>query len=200
MNLNQQSSTKTNSPRSPRRCLALFILLVFMLFVGCFQVYIFHSTTYHEGALMATFYERKDNIIHLAAEKVHNDISLQTDVKRNNVIQTNRNQTDVIVYLAQFSEFHSSYGFQKDSSKESITGLSKLSKSLELLYQNYADDFPLCDVIIFYTDNRPDNETISKLTRNRPQIQFRELRGKWWTLPHGLKAIERFKWNRPAFR
>jgi hypothetical protein len=26
------------------------------------------------------------------------------------------------------------------------------------------------------------------------------LRGKWWSLPHGLKAVERFTWNRPAFR
>ena len=194
MNLNQRSPIKTNSPRSSRRLLALHILLAFILVAGCLQIYIFHSRT----APVASFDGRQSNE-HLVTERIHRDSTFQTDVS-SNFIKANGKQTDVIVYLAQFSEFHSSYGFQKDSSKGSITGVTKLSKSLDLLYQHYVEDFPLCDVIIFYTDGPPGNETISKLTRNRPQLQFRELKGKWWTLPHGLRAIERFKWNRPAFR
>jgi alpha 1,2-mannosyltransferase len=111
-----------------------------------------------------------------------------------------KKHTDVVVYLAQFGEYHSSYGFQLNADKESITGLSKLNKSLELLYSNYINHFPSCDVVIFYDKQHgPDNQTMAELHRHRPQLKFRELKGKWWNLPHGLKPIDRYKWNRPAF-
>jgi alpha 1,2-mannosyltransferase len=115
--------------------------------------------------------------------------------------QSKMNQhKDVIVYLAQFGKYHTSYGFQQNANRESITGLSKLNQSLELLYTNYIDSFPSCDILIFFdADHGPDNETMAELRQNRPQLQFRELNGNWWELPHGLKAADRFQWNRPAF-
>jgi hypothetical protein len=41
-------------------------------------------------------------------------------------------QNDVIVYLAQFSNAHSSYGEQFDAASKNITGLSKFKRSLDL--------------------------------------------------------------------
>ena len=45
--------------------------------------------------------------------------------------------TDAIVYLAQFSQHHSTYGAQHDIENNTISGNSKLIKSLDLLYLNY---------------------------------------------------------------
>lgn len=105
--------------------------------------------------------------------------------------------TDVIVYLAQFGH-HSSYGKQTDG-KVQITGASKLEKSLDSLYTNYVDHFP-CDVIVFYgEDNEPDAELFKKLQQGRPRLQFRQLNGKWWSLPHGLKEEDRKDWFLPAY-
>ncbi|KAL7527348.1 hypothetical protein ACHAXR_001909, partial [Thalassiosira sp. AJA248-18] len=113
--------------------------------------------------------------------------------------ETNHKNTDVIVYLAQFGN-HSSYGAQYDAKRKAITGLSKLNQSLELLYTNYVYQFPT-DVIIFYDhlSNAPDAATIEALQRNRPQLQFRSLDEKWWSLPHGLQSWQHMFWNRPAF-
>lgn len=41
-------------------------------------------------------------------------------------------EKDVIVYLAQFSNVHSSYGAQSDATSKNITGLSKFKRSLDL--------------------------------------------------------------------
>lgn len=114
-----------------------------------------------------------------------------------------KKNTDVIVYLAQFGN-HSSYGAQYDAkSKRAITGLSKLNKSLELLYVNYVYQHPDVDVIVFYDpDSAPaDDETIAALRRNRPNLQFRSLEPveKWWSLPYGLRSWEIILWKRPAF-
>ena len=107
------------------------------------------------------------------------------------------NGADVIVYLAQFGH-HSSYGKQTDGVHQ-ITGSSKLEKSLMTLYANYVDDFP-CDVIVFYgEDNEADPELFEKLQKDRPRLQFRQLTGKFWELPHGLKAENRNKWFLPSF-
>ena len=42
------------------------------------------------------------------------------------------NSRDVIIYLAQFSEVHSSYGAQSDATHNNVTGLSKFKRSLDL--------------------------------------------------------------------
>lgn len=174
------------------RSLLPCILLFLMLSVGFLQIYIgtVHTKTFHHQ-------------FHRDATKRKHRRESTLQASSNSIISVsnNKNHTDVIVYLAQFGKFHTSYGLQKDANKETITGLSKLNKSLKLLYINYVNDFHSCDILIFYdTEHGPDNETMIELKRNRPQLQFRELRGKWWSLPHGLKAVERFTWNRPAFR
>jgi alpha 1,2-mannosyltransferase len=110
------------------------------------------------------------------------------------------NNTDVIVYLAQFSANHSSYGTQYDEFNNTITGISKLEKSLRLLYSNYLDQFPFCDVIIFYEPGAPpDLITMAKLKEIHPQLMFRELTKKWWSLPFGLKAKNHRKWRLKGF-
>lgn len=112
---------------------------------------------------------------------------------------TEHKKTDAIVYLAQFGN-HSSYGAQVDAkSQKAITGLSKLNKSLDLLYTNYVHQFPT-DVIIFYDRwHPPDPETMAELQRNRPHLQFKSLDEKWWSLPYGLQSWEHMLWSRPAF-
>lgn len=100
--------------------------------------------------------------------------------------------TDVIVYLAQFGD-HSTYG------KQGITGASKLERSLDTLYTNYLNDFP-CDVIVFYgQDNDPDPELFKRLQQGKPRLQFRQLKGRFWELPHGLREEDRKKWYLPAY-
>lgn len=42
------------------------------------------------------------------------------------------NSRDVIIYLAQFSEVHSSYGAQSDATHNNVTGLTKFKRSLDL--------------------------------------------------------------------
>ena len=107
---------------------------------------------------------------------------------------------DVIVYLTQFSDVHSSYGAQSDAASQNITGVSKFQKSLDLLYANYLDHFPKCDVIIFYeSTSTPSNEIQSELSKNRPQLKFRELNGTWWALPYELNAADLHKWKRPKY-
>ncbi|KAL3799951.1 hypothetical protein HJC23_007424 [Cyclotella cryptica] len=195
--MKHQSLANAKSKRSKKYCrmpsLLLCILFFFMLFIACFQVYIFHShTTLNYG---------NDPDVPTQKDDRENNAQLQSSNQRQSPTQSKKTQpTDVIVYLAQFGKYHTSYGFQQNSNKESITGLSKLNKSLELLYRNYVDSFPSCDILIFFdSDHAPDNETMVELRRDRPQLQFRELKGKWWELPHGLKPIDRFQWNRPAF-
>jgi len=101
---------------------------------------------------------------------------------------------DVIVYLAQFSQTHSSYGLQED------TGVNKLNRSLELLYENYVDRFPT-DVIVFHDSwTGPSNETRAQLSSAYPNLEFRCLRERDWSLPQGLQAWQHMFWNRPQFR
>lgn len=188
-----RAKSKTSKYHPRRRSLLLFVLLFFMLFIGCFQMYIFHSQT------MPNY--RRDHHMTVEKDGGKNILNLQSTNDRKFDTQSKITQhTDVIVYLAQFGKYHTSYGFQQNANQESITGLSKLNKSLELLYTNYVESFPSCDILIFFdSDHGPDNETMVQLRRDRPQLQFRELNGKWWELPHGLNAIDRFQWNRPAF-
>lgn len=116
-----------------------------------------------------------------------------------NVVKTPENITDVIVYLAQFKD-HSTYGVQYDAHHNAITGISKLNSSLELLHKNYVNHFPSCHVIIFHdATDVPSDEARAILSKNRPQLQFKQLDGKWWTLPYGLKEKDRFKWKRTGF-
>ena len=98
---------------------------------------------------------------------------------------------DVIVYLAQFSQFHSSYGL--------TNGTDKLNKSLRLLYENYVERFPT-DVIIFHDSlTGPSNVTRAQLSAAYPNLEFRCLRERDWSLPHGLQAWQHIFWNRPQF-
>lgn len=98
---------------------------------------------------------------------------------------------DVIVYLAQFSQFHSSYGITRP--------VDTLNRSLELLYENYVNKFPT-DVIIFHDSvTGPSNVTRTSLSAAYPNLEFRCLRKRDWSLPHGLKAWQHMFWNRPQF-
>ena len=107
-------------------------------------------------------------------------------------------KTDAIVYLAQFGN-HSSYGAQTDANHRAITGLSKLNKSLELLYTNYLSQFPT-DVIIFYDEySAPDASTMEELKQGRSHLQFRSLDKQWWSLPYNLQIWQHRMWARPQF-
>ena len=114
-------------------------------------------------------------------------------------ISQNNTVSDAIIYLAQFKD-HSTYGVQYDAQHKAINGISKLNNSLSLLYSNYVNDFPSCHVIIFHdATDIPSEEVKIALSKNRPQLQFRQLDGKWWELPYGLKERDRWKWARNAF-
>ena len=135
--------------------LSIIPLLVLELSVGIFQLYITENL----------FHAQHNFVKSVVSESPH------TIRKRNN-------GSDVIVYLAQFGH-HSTYGNQTDG-LHPITGLSKLNKSLELLYTNYIYEFP-CDVIVLYgEDDDPDLDVIQSLKKKRPQLQFKQLTGKWW--------------------
>ena len=198
--MNQHSSTSTNTLAFHSQPLLQYSIGALTLAVAIFQIYMFHSqTTYTNGTLHMKTWHQASNV-HPMKEK-HNLFRNDQVNSKAKPIHLNRNNKDVIVYLAQFSKSHSSYGFQLDDNQEIITGLSRLNKSLELLYKNYVNDFPSCDILIFYdAENGPDNQTMRELSRNRPQLQFRELKGKWWSLPHGLKPAARVTWGRPTFR
>mmetsp|Transcript_6165 Transcript_6165/g.13969 ORF Transcript_6165/g.13969 Transcript_6165/m.13969 type:complete len:461 (+) Transcript_6165:56-1438(+) len=104
---------------------------------------------------------------------------------------------DVIVYLAQFGQ-HSSYGNQTDG-RNSITGATKLNRSLNTLYSNYLNRFP-CDVIVFYgEDDSPSHDMLRILQQGRPRLRFHQLNDTWWSLPHGLRAEDRKNWKQPAY-
>eukprot|EP00956_Cyclotella_meneghiniana_P042465 scaffold248476_cov125-Cyclotella_meneghiniana.AAC.4 len=106
--------------------------------------------------------------------------------------------SDVIVYLAQFGH-HSSYGMQNDGRGASVTGASKLERSLDSLFANYVNHFP-CDVIVFYgEDNDPEPDLFQKFQRKFPRLRFHQLYGKWWSLPHGLKEEDAGRWVLPGY-
>ncbi|EJK54436.1 hypothetical protein THAOC_25934, partial [Thalassiosira oceanica] len=74
-----------------------------------------------------------------------------------------------------------------------------LNRSLELLYENYVNKFPT-DVIIFHDSvTGPSNVTRTQLSAAYPNLEFRCLRKRDWSLPHGLKAWQHMFWNRPQF-
>ena len=106
----------------------------------------------------------------------------------------NSNNTDVIVYLAQFGQ-HSSYGVQYDENKHILTGLSKLISSLDKLYANYAYSFPNnLDVIIFYDYLNPPTQQqmrLLSLNHDHPKLKFRELNSAWWSIPPGVHRVKR---------
>ena len=135
--------------------LSIIPLLVLELSIGIFQLYITQNL----------FQAQHDFVKSVVIDSPH-------------TIRNSNNGSDVIVYLAQFGH-HSTYGNQTDG-LHPITGLSKLNKSLELLYTNYVYDFP-CDVIVLYgADDDPDLDVIQSLKKKRPQLQFKQLTGKWW--------------------
>ncbi|KAK1732761.1 alpha-1,2-mannosyltransferase [Skeletonema marinoi] len=117
--------------------------------------------------------------------------------------QQKEQNTDAIVYLAQFSKVHSTYGAQHDIENNTISGNSKLSKSLDLLYSNYINHFPTnVDVIIFYVPEEgvPTNETMEELQlANRPQIKLHPLNSTYWSLPYNLHESDSIHWNRPMY-
>ncbi|KAL3800436.1 hypothetical protein HJC23_011673 [Cyclotella cryptica] len=142
------------------------------------------------------------NYLHVHAETKSNNASStgnKISIATRHKTQSYKHTTDVIVYLAQFKD-HSTYGAQYDAHQNAITGLSKLNKSLDLLYTNYVHHFPACHILIFHdASDTPTAEVKSILSKNRPQLQFRQLDGKWWELPYGLKPQDRAKWKRSSF-
>jgi hypothetical protein len=116
---------------------------------------------------------------------------------------TQETATDAIVYLAQFSKAHSTYGAQHDIENNTLSGDSKLSKSLDLLYSNYITNFPNnVDVIVFYVpeEGEPTAEVMDELQlTNRPQLQLHPLNSTYWSLPNGLQQNESIYWNRPMY-
>ena len=117
--------------------------------------------------------------------------------------QTKTQPTDAIVYLAQFSQLHSTYGAQRDIQNNTLSGNSKLSKSLDLLYSNYINHFPNnVHVIIFYVpdEGTPTNKTMEELQlAHRPQIKFHPLNSTYWSLPYNLHERDSIHWNRPMY-
>ena len=173
-----------------RKCPYTWWLVRFILVTGFSQIIIIlnHAILSEEHSTMSP-----QSHAHLPQNSSHK-------ANNHNVRTRQHSNTDVIVYLAQFGKYHSSYGAQHDAKQESITGLSKLNKSIELLYTNYLNQFPSCDVIIFHDPSDcPDENMKADLQRNRPRLTFRKLDGQWWTLPHGLRQADRIFWNRPAF-
>lgn len=68
------------------------------------------------------------------------------------------------------------------------------------MYKNYLDQFPSCNVIIFYdSSSPPDLRTQVELRRSRSQLEFRELNGTWWEVPYGLDEKRHHKWKRPKY-
>lgn len=117
--------------------------------------------------------------------------------------------TDAIVYLAQFSQHHSTYGAQHDIENNTISGNSKLVKSLDLLYLNYinqdyfSNNNTNVDILIFYIpeEGEPTNDTLQELQlTNRPQIQLHPLNStQYWSLPSNLHERDAITWNRPMY-
>ena len=174
--------------RSRPRCSFRWLLVSFAALAGLCQIIL----------LNYYFASGKSNTtLHNSNNKVEIELTGKNDIvvpSPNNV----HKKTDAIVYLAQFGN-HSSYGAQLDAGHKVITGISKLNKSLELLYVNYVYQFPT-DVIIFYDHlSPPDADTMANLRRNRPHLQFRSLDEKWWSLPYELQPWQLVLWSRPAF-
>jgi alpha 1,2-mannosyltransferase len=117
--------------------------------------------------------------------------------------------TDEIVYLAQFSQHHSTYGAQHDIENNTISGNSKLIQSLDLLYLNYINQHHFSnnnknvDILIFYIPEEgvPTNNTLQELQlSNRPQIKLHPLNStKYWSLPSNLHKHDAIHWNRPMY-
>ena len=159
------------------RLLMLLILFVSVIQITIMNAYVFTHT--NEGNLV--------------------EAQIRRPVTQQHNIQTQDRISDAIVYLAQFKD-HSTYGVQYDAQHNAITGISKLNNSLTLLYSNYVNQFPSCHVIIFHdATDVPSEEVKTALSQNRPQLRFRQLDGKWWELPYGLKQSDRWKWARNAF-
>jgi len=114
-----------------------------------------------------------------------------------NNLATTTGGRDIIVYLAQFGH-HSSYGEQTDG-RNSITGATKLNRSLATLYSNYVHRFP-CDVMVFYgEDDNPSHDMLHTLQQGRPRLRFHQLNGTWWSLPHGLRVEDSGTWRQPGY-
>lgn len=114
-----------------------------------------------ERALSLTWLRRPNRFLHLllllgicqnaVIYKVHknarddNKFSIVMDLPKepdnSSLLSGKTMSSDVIVYLAQFSNVHSSYGAQSDALSQSITGLSKLQKSLDLCTNAFFDNF-----------------------------------------------------------
>lgn len=176
------------------RLLMLLMLLICVLQIAIFHVHDVNMTRTHDSKDM--MHKNKKPRLQQGAKKTPikhaNQTSSQNSVKA-------QNTTDVIVYLAQFKH-HSSYGVQYDANHVALTGISKLNKSLDLLYTNYVHHFPSCHVLIFHdAQDVPTDAQRAILSKNRPQVQFRQLDGKWWELPYGLQERDRWRWKRTGF-
>lgn len=168
-----------------------WLLILFIIIAGGCQISLFIN--YHVTSNNDT--DDHTSIHHgVSGTTINNHFQIPSSPPRGGV----HKKTDAIVYLAQFGN-HSSYGAQTDTNHRAITGLSKLNKSLELLYTNYVSQFPT-DVIIFYDQhNAPDVNTMEELKQGRSNLQFRPLDKQWWSLPYKLQTWQHRMWARPQF-
>lgn len=102
-----------------------------------------------------------------------------------------KKSSSVIVYLAQ--KRHSSYD---------TNSLSKLKKSLKLLYKNFNSKYQY-DVIIFHSGDFDNKADIADLRfvdgQNRQEIHLVELKGKFWQVPGFLMHTKEKDWEDEQF-
>lgn len=105
---------KADKPRATKRCNSFVALLLLLVACQNITIYILMSGT---------------SANHQFSKMIESMMDMPSEISRSLVKKKER---DVIVYLAQFSNVHSSYGAQSDASSKNITGLSKFKKSLDL--------------------------------------------------------------------
>jgi alpha 1,2-mannosyltransferase len=188
-----------------RRVLKLgrLLLKILILSIGISQIIIAERALRHPTSSFSTSIGRNESSIATLSSNFYSQQSLSAkdgDEKKKKKAQK---ATDAIVYLAQFSKVHSTYGAQQDIENNTLSGDSKLSKSLDLLYSNYVNNFPNnVHVIIFYVaeEGEPTAEVMEDLQlTNRPQLQLLPLNSTYWSLPYGLQKRDSFFWNRPMY-
>ena len=114
MKVNQVKSSSHNT----KRCSPYVNLL---LLLAMFQTVIIHKLMTGKTSTQGQSSTSMESIMDSPKE-----------IDRSSLPVKAKNSKDVIIYLAQFSEVHSSYGAQSDAAHNNITGLSKFQRSLDL--------------------------------------------------------------------
>lgn len=204
----RDGSSQRRSKHHHRRRALIGLLIILILSIGISQIIIAERAILLPGAASSSL---KEEVVKNESSQSTTTITLSSssDSHSHQPLATKKmqgNNTDAIVYLAQFSQVHSTYGAQHDNiDNTTLSGNSKLSKSLDLLYSNYIHHFPNnIDIIIFYVpeEGSPNNAVLMEelqLTKNRPQIKLHPLNSTYWSLPYGLTKSEALTWNRPMY-